>query len=148
MTEKKTSKRTVSRKRSRVRKGAAKAGQGSDLGVLRGSLVSLRHASAGASDLAIVVSNDVQNDSSAYLLIVPLQKRSSRLRAPFAVDLGKGEGLKELHAARCDWLTRIHCSEVKQINRARFSTAILEQLDAALCAALAISPGMEPFLSS
>jgi hypothetical protein len=142
MTEKRTSKRAAVRQRSKNAK--EKRGQGTNLGVLRGSLVSLKHPPAGASSLAIVVSNDVQNDSSPYLLIVPLQKRASRLKAPFAVDLGKQEGLKQLHAARCDWLTRVNNTEVKQINRARFSTGILDQLDAALCAALGILPGSEP----
>lgn len=105
----------------------------------RGSLVALKDHPEGASELAIVVSNDIQNEASDYLLVVPLQRRASRLKAPFAVDLGRSEGMRDLHSARCDWITRVPTSQVERIERARVSINVLEQLDPAIKVALQVN---------
>ena len=99
----------------------------------RGSLVKLRDSSY---EQAIIVSNDVQNEFSDYVLAVPLERRNSRLKADFVVDLGRSDGLRELHSARCDWVTRFHLSEVESIERARFPDKVVDKLEAALKVAL------------
>jgi len=106
--------------------------------VQRGSLISIKSALQGASELAIVVSNDVQNDASEYILVVPLQKRTSRLKAPFTVDIGRGEGLRVLHTARADWITRISSADVVSIERAAIPVSLLEKIDQAIIVALGI----------
>ncbi|MCB0345969.1 MAG: type II toxin-antitoxin system PemK/MazF family toxin [Bdellovibrionales bacterium] len=104
----------------------------------RGSLISVTADLSSTSNLAIVVSNDVQNDVSDFLTVVPLQRRVSRLRAPFAVDLGRKDGFRELHTVRCDWVTRLPRSQVESIERAALSKRITLQIEAALCVALGL----------
>jgi mRNA-degrading endonuclease toxin of MazEF toxin-antitoxin module len=106
-------------------------------GVQRGSIVSFRR-SVGGSALGIVVSNNLQNEHSAFLLVVPLEKRKARLKAPFAVDLGRAEGLRALHCARCDWVTRTASSNIRKIERAGVSAALVRELDQALEVALSL----------
>ncbi len=110
------------------------------LEVQRGSLVCLSRVLSGASALAIVVSNDVQNEASPYVLVVPVQRRRARLRAPFAVDLGRGEGFRDLHTARCDWATRVAKREIKALERASLPQRVIEKIDQALMAALGLAP--------
>ncbi len=105
----------------------------------RGSLISLSADLSSTSNLAIVVSNDVQNEVSDFLTVVPLERRVSRLRAPFAVDMGRKDGFRELHTARCDWISRIGRSQVQSIERATLPERITSQLEAAICVALGIS---------
>ena len=124
---------------SRVTTKASESSTGVQLQAQRGSLVCLRHPPEGCSELAVIVSNDIQNEVSCYVLAVPLQRRVSRLRAPFAVDMGRDEGLRELHVARADWLTRITSSDIKSIERASFPEATLSRLELALKAALSLS---------
>ncbi len=108
-----------------------------ELVVQRGSLVSFRNSLINDSaNLAIVVSNNLQNELSEFLLVVPLQRQVSRLNAPFAVDLGRKEGLRALHVARCDWVSRIQRSEVERIERAAFSDSVLDALELGLKVAL------------
>lgn len=102
----------------------------------RGSLVALKKGIHSSTKLAVVVSNDIQNEVSDYYLVVPLEKRTSRLKAPFSVDLGRSEGLRDLHTARCDWVTRISSKELTKIERASFSKPTIEKLDLALKVAL------------
>lgn len=102
----------------------------------RGSLITVKEPLCDSSNLAIVVSNDLQNELSGFVLVVPLQRRVSRLHAPFAVDLGRGEGLRDLHTARCDWLARIRCSEIASIERAQVSDRVMSQFEGALKVAL------------
>lgn len=105
----------------------------------RGSLITTKEPLCDSSNLAIVVSNDLQNELSEYLLVVPLQRRVSRLNAPFAVDLGRADGLRDLHTARCDWLARVRQGEVATIERARFPDSLLQKLEDALRVALGFS---------
>ena len=108
------------------------------LGVQRGSLVLLSSALPDATEFVVVVSNNVQNESSDVLLVVPLQRRSSRLLAPFAVELGKAEGFRRPHIARCDWVTRIARGDVQGIVRASCSSEIMRRVGEALTVALAL----------
>ncbi len=102
----------------------------------RGSLITVKEPLCDSSNLAVVVSNDLQNELSEFLLVVPLQRRVSRLHAPFAIDLGRSEGLRDLHTARCDWLARISRSEVASIERAQVSDHVMSQFEDALKVAL------------
>ena len=105
----------------------------------RGSLVLLKKVLTGATSQAIVVSNDIQNESSDFILVVPLQRRTSRLKAPFAVDLGRDDGFRELHAARCDWVSKIAVNKIIAIERASISEELLEKLDHSLAVALSLT---------
>lgn len=105
----------------------------------RGSLVVLKQPLFDQADLAIVISNDIQNREADYLAIVPLQRRTSRLEAPFAVDLGRGEGFRELYTARCDWLTRIWRGDLKSIERSQVGEFVMHKLERAISVALAFS---------
>ena len=102
----------------------------------RGSLITVKTPLCDSSNFAIVVSNDLQNELSDFLLVVPLQRRVSRLNAPFAVDLGRGEGLRDLHTARCDWLSRMRRSEIASIERAQLSDRVMVRFEGALKVAL------------
>jgi len=107
--------------------------------VQRGSLITLKRPLVKGSNLAVVVSNDIQNSNSDYILVVPLQRRASRLRAPFAVDLGRSDGLRDLHSARCDWVTRIQQKQVKTLERASFPNRVMKRFEEALSVALGFS---------
>jgi len=102
------------------------------LQVQRGSLVALKKTVSDASEFVVVISNNIQNQSSEYLSVVPLQRRVSRLKAPFAVDLGREVGLRDLHVARCDWVMRVQQSDIKQILRAEMPDKIMQALSEAL----------------
>jgi mRNA-degrading endonuclease toxin of MazEF toxin-antitoxin module len=106
--------------------------------VSRGSLVRLKPAGGYPAELAIVVSNDVQNEKSSKIVLVPLERRNARLNAPFAVDLGRAEGLRDLHAARCDWLFTANKSAVERIERAQLPRELFSELDAAIRVALSV----------
>lgn len=86
--------------------------------------------------LAVVVSNNVQNEELEYLIVVPLERRRSRLSAPYGVDLGRSEGFRELHVARCDLVTTINRSALVAIERAGLSDNIILQFEQALRVAL------------
>lgn len=105
----------------------------------RGSLITLHTELCSTSNLAVVVSNDVQNDVSDFLLVVPLERRASRLRAPFAVDLGRKDGFRELHTVRCDWLTRVYRSQVRSIERAILPRYVIADVETGLRAALGLN---------
>jgi mRNA-degrading endonuclease toxin of MazEF toxin-antitoxin module len=97
----------------------------------RGSIVTLKKPVLG-SKLAIVVSNNIQNEVSDYILIVPLIKRANKLKAPFAVDLTKSEGVDSLCVARCDWVSAIRQQYVRSIQMACVSNEVLNNLESAL----------------
>lgn len=101
----------------------------------RGSIIILKKAVLG-SKLAIVVSNDIQNEVSDNILIVPLIKRVNKLKAPFAVDLTKSEGVSSLHVARCDWVSAIRQQDVRSIEMACVSNEVLSRLESALSVSL------------
>ena len=107
-------------------------------GVQRGAVVALSSPLPGAGVLALVVSNNVQNENSDELLLVPLQKRNSRLKAPFAVDLGKGQGFRDLHVARCDWVTRVSSKNISTVILAALPGEIMQRVGEALKVALNI----------
>ncbi len=113
-----------------------------ELKVQRGSLITVKSSSNPSLQRAIVMSNNFQNEMSDFIVVVPLERRVSRLHAPFAVDLGRSEGLRELHTARCDWVTTIEQHEINSIERARFSDGVLSQLEHALRSALGFRDAM------
>ena len=104
--------------------------------VQRGSLVLLKKKLESGSNMVVIVSNDFQNEASDYLLAIPLERRAARLKAPFSVDLGRADGMRDLHTARCDWVTRIKKNQIKNIERASFSEAVLRRLEEGLKVAL------------
>ncbi len=108
----------------------------SEVWAQRGSLVVLKEQLFEQCDLAIVISNDIQNREAHYLAVVPLQRRTSRLDAPFAIDLGRAEGFRELYTARCDWLTRIWQSQIKSIERSQVGKPVMTLLEQAVGVAL------------
>ena len=105
---------------------------------VRGSVISLRTPLLGCQH-AVVMSNDIQNAFSEYLMVVPLQRRNSRLLAPFAVDLGRDVGMRDLHSARCDWTSTVLRSQLNEIVRAKIPADALTKLEEALCVALGFS---------
>lgn len=105
----------------------------SQLGVQRGSLVRLQ-----GDATAVVVCNDIQCDASSFVLVVPLERRRSRLMAPFAVDMGRSEGFRELHTARADWVMRVSKNEITAIERAKMTDDVMSRIDKALKIALGI----------
>ena len=107
--------------------------------VQRGSIVTLKKKIGELGTLALVVSNDIQNEAAEFLIVAPLERRKSRLEAPFAVNLGRSEGLRDLHTARCDRLMSVAKSEVKSLERARVGEVVLSQLEEALAVALGFS---------
>lgn len=90
----------------------------------------------------LVVSNNQQNDMSEYLVVVPLERRASRLKAPFAVDFGRSEGLRDLHTARCDWISCIKQDDIGSIERAKVREDVMQRVDQALGAALSLTQGL------
>ncbi len=60
------------------------------------------------------------------------------MKAPFAVDLGRGEGLRALHCARCDWVTRTAAANIRKIERASVSSELEAEIDQALGIALGL----------
>ena len=108
------------------------------LAVQRGSIVKLKKP-VSDSRLAIVVSNEVQNDIDNCVSVVPLVRSVSRLKAPFAVDLGRKEGMRELHSARCDRVHTTPYSNIKTIERATVTKKVVQRLDKALAVSLGIS---------
>lgn len=105
---------------------------------LRGSVVRLNRSLDTALSLAVIVSNDVQNEMSSFVLVVPLERRISRLAAPFAVDLGRNDGLRNLHTARCDWLTRVRRSEISSVERGPLSTEVMAKIEHGLRVSLGL----------
>jgi len=104
--------------------------------VSRGALVKLKRRAKRGYEFAVVVSNDIQNELSDYVLVAPLERRAARLRAPFAVDIGRREGLRDLHTIRCDWVTRVQLGEVQSVERAQAPDRVVAQLETALKVAL------------
>ena len=97
----------------------------------QGSVVKLKRKLKGSS-LGIVVSNDVQNEYSDTLLIAPLERRKSRLNAPFAVDVGRKDGFRDLHSLRCDWVSAVSTRDIVSIERARVGEGVIQKLKHAL----------------
>ncbi len=98
----------------------------------RGSVVLLRVAGEKELKPAVIVSNNIQNDISDFLLAVPLIRRASRLSAPFSVDLGREDGFRDLHTARCDWVSRVSRNDIVSIERAALSEPTVERFESAL----------------
>lgn len=121
-----------------ARKQVAEKERGRAPVALRGCLIRLKNPPKDASALAVVLSNNVQNEISSFVLIAPLVRVRSRMNAPFAVDLGRREGMRDLHAARCDWVMRLPVAEIKNIERSSFGADVLDRLDSALRVALAL----------
>ena len=130
--------------KKQVKKKAAVESKAKVFAVERGTFVQLRRAIDPGSKLAIIVSNDVQNEASDLLLAVPLESRQTSLRAPFSVDLGREYGFSEVHTARCDWVTRIRRSDIRAIERPSAPGELLRSIENGLRVAL----GFDDFISA
>jgi len=108
------------------------------LGIRRGAIVSISAKLAFPSALALVISNDVQNEASDFVLVLPLERKRLRIRAAFAVELGKESGLEELYWARCDRISCLRRSDVRAIEIAQVSSKTLEELAKSLSLVLGL----------